>query len=104
MRKTVLLLYGWTFAMASVAVISRFVQPFNSNGDLRWDNAIILGVLFLLALAASVFVVYVLEILKFERDGRRLRVRMGGPPPRSRSADDEPSATDASGPKVGART
>ncbi len=54
-RKTVLLLYGWTFAMASVAVISRFVQPFNSDGDLRWDNAIILGTLFLLALAASVF-------------------------------------------------
>lgn len=103
-RKTVLLLYGWTFAMASVAVISRFVQPFNSSGDLRWGNAIILGALFLLALAASIFVVYVLEILKFERDGRRLRVRMGGPPPRPRGDDDphHPTAGGA-GPTVGAR-
>ncbi|MFT4034073.1 MAG: MraY family glycosyltransferase [Patulibacter sp.] len=81
-RKAVLLLYGWTLAMASVAVISRFVQPFASDGSVRWDNAIILGALFLLALVASVFVVYVLEILKFERDGRRVRVRMGGPPVR----------------------
>lgn len=103
-RKTVLLLYGWTFAMASVAVISRFVQPFNSSGDLRWGNAIILGALFLLALAASVFVVYVLEILKFERDGRRLRVRMGGPPARPRG-DDDPHhpAAGGPGPTVGAR-
>lgn len=96
-RKTVLLLYGWTFAMASVAVISRFVQPFDSQGDLRTENAVILGTLFLLALAASVFVVYVLEILKFERDGRRLRVRMGGPPPRLRD-DAEASVAAEGGP------
>lgn len=102
-RKTVLLLYGWTFAMASVAVISRFVQPFNSDGDLRWDNAIILGTLFLLALAASVFVVYVLEILKFERDGRRLRVRMGGPAPRGRE-DELEAPADERGPTIGARS
>ncbi len=102
-RKTVLLLYGWTFAMASVAVISRFVQPFNSSGDLRWGNAVVLGSLFLLALAASVFVVYVLEILKFERDGRRLRVRMGGPPPRGRATDDEAPAPDGAEPPVGAQ-
>jgi UDP-GlcNAc:undecaprenyl-phosphate GlcNAc-1-phosphate transferase len=101
-RKTVLLLYGWTFAMASVAVISRFVQPFNSSGDLRWGNAIVLGALFALALAASVFVVYVLEILKFERDGRRLRVRMGGPPPRPRDDDASHHAADDAGPTVSA--
>jgi UDP-GlcNAc:undecaprenyl-phosphate/decaprenyl-phosphate GlcNAc-1-phosphate transferase len=97
-RKTVLSLYGWTLAMASVAVLSRFVQPVASDGSLRWGNAIVLGVLFALALAASVFVVYVLEILKFERDGRRVRVRMGGPPARRHSDDDRA----ADGPRVGA--
>jgi UDP-GlcNAc:undecaprenyl-phosphate/decaprenyl-phosphate GlcNAc-1-phosphate transferase len=99
-RKTVLLLYGWTLAMASVAVISRFVQPFNSSGDLRPGNAVMLGGLFVLALAASVFVVYVLEILKFERDGRRLRVRMGGPPPRRHDEHAAP-AVEPESPRVG---
>ncbi len=82
-RRAVLVLYGWTIAMASVAVVSRFVQPFASDGSLRTANAVILGSLFLLALAASVFVVYVLEILKFERDGRRgarADGRAGAPP------------------------
>ncbi|MBO9533356.1 MAG: undecaprenyl/decaprenyl-phosphate alpha-N-acetylglucosaminyl 1-phosphate transferase [Solirubrobacteraceae bacterium] len=100
-RRTVLVLYGWTLAMASVAVVSRFVQPFASDGSVRPANAIILATLFGLAIAASVFVVYVLEILKFERDGRRVRVRMGGPAPRQVDAaredeesprDDEPPA------------
>lgn len=78
--QAVLLLYGWTAAMAGVAVMSRFVQPFTNSGSLVWGNAIILGVLFLLAIAASIFVVYVLEILKVQRGEGRMRVRVGGPP------------------------
>jgi UDP-GlcNAc:undecaprenyl-phosphate GlcNAc-1-phosphate transferase len=87
-RRTVLVLYGWTFAVASLAVATRFIHAFNHNtGRVQPGAAAILGGLFLLTLAASVFVVYVLEILKFERHGRRLRVRMGGPPAHARDAD-----------------
>lgn len=80
-RRTVLVLYLWTAVVAGVAVSSRFLPAFRPDQSIRTGNFVLLLVLFMLALAASVFVIYVLEILKFERTGRRVRVRFGGPAP-----------------------
>jgi UDP-GlcNAc:undecaprenyl-phosphate GlcNAc-1-phosphate transferase len=60
--------------LAGLAIALRFV-PYSDNGgtlDLRW--AAVMAGLGLLVLIASVYLVYVLEILKFKRlDALRLR-------------------------------
>ena len=81
-RRTVLILYAWTAAMAGLAIAMRFIPYSDNGGNLHAGWAALMALLLLLALAASVFVVYVLEILKFERAGRGFRIRMGGPPVR----------------------
>jgi UDP-GlcNAc:undecaprenyl-phosphate/decaprenyl-phosphate GlcNAc-1-phosphate transferase len=66
-RRTVLYLYGWTITMAGLAVALRFV-PYSDdagNFDLGWS--LVMGACFVLALAASVYLVLVLEILKLRR-------------------------------------
>jgi UDP-GlcNAc:undecaprenyl-phosphate/decaprenyl-phosphate GlcNAc-1-phosphate transferase len=72
-RKTVAYLYGWTLMLATLAVALRVV-PYHDHGPphhyhLGWLLLVI--ALGLIALAASVYLVYVLEIFKF----RRLRER-----------------------------
>jgi UDP-GlcNAc:undecaprenyl-phosphate GlcNAc-1-phosphate transferase len=70
-RRTVLYLYGWTLTLAGLALALRFVPYSDDAGhfDVAW-TAVMVG-LGALALAASVYLVYVLEIFKF----RRLRER-----------------------------
>jgi UDP-GlcNAc:undecaprenyl-phosphate GlcNAc-1-phosphate transferase len=70
-RRTVLYLYGWTLALSGLALALRFVPYSDDAGhfDPGW-TAVMIGA-GLVALAASVYLVYVLEILKF----RRLRER-----------------------------
>jgi UDP-GlcNAc:undecaprenyl-phosphate GlcNAc-1-phosphate transferase len=73
-RQTVLYLYAWMLAMAGLAVALRFVPYSDKAGHLHAGWATLMGVLFLLVLAASVYLVYVLEIFKFRRlDAVRLR-------------------------------
>ncbi len=73
-RKTVLYLYGWTTLVAGFAVALRFVPYSNGSGNLDIGWTLILAAGFLLVLAASVYLVYLLEILKFSRlRMRRLR-------------------------------
>ena len=73
-RQTVLYLYAWMLAMAGLAVALRFVPYSDESGHLHVGWALLMGVLFLLVLAASVYLVYVLEIFKFRRlDAIRLR-------------------------------
>ena len=73
-RRTVLYLYAWMLAMAGLAVSLRFVPYSDKAGRLHPGWAALLAVLFLLVLAASVYLVYVLEIFKFRRlDATRLR-------------------------------
>jgi UDP-GlcNAc:undecaprenyl-phosphate GlcNAc-1-phosphate transferase len=73
-RRTVLYLYAWMLAMAGLAVALRFVPYSDDAGHLQMGWAILMAGLFLLVLAASVYLVYVLEILKFRRlDAIRLR-------------------------------
>jgi UDP-GlcNAc:undecaprenyl-phosphate GlcNAc-1-phosphate transferase len=73
-RRTVLYLYAWTLMLAGLALALRFVPYSDNSGRLNagWSGVMVaLGVL---ALAASVYLVYVLEILKFKRlDAIRLR-------------------------------
>src|SRR5829696_887226 len=72
-QRTVLWLYGWTACLAAFAVALRFV-PYSDRGDLDPLWSAVMGAIGLLVLAASGYVVYVLEILKFKRlDTMRLR-------------------------------
>jgi UDP-GlcNAc:undecaprenyl-phosphate/decaprenyl-phosphate GlcNAc-1-phosphate transferase len=73
-RRTVLYLYAWMLAMAGLAVALRFVPYSDEGGRLRAGWALLMGGLFLVVLAASIYLVYVLEILKFKRlDAMRVR-------------------------------
>ena len=66
-RRTVLYLYAWMLAMAGLAVALRFVPYSDESGRLRAGWALLMGGLFLVVLAASIYLVYVLEILKLRR-------------------------------------
>jgi UDP-GlcNAc:undecaprenyl-phosphate/decaprenyl-phosphate GlcNAc-1-phosphate transferase len=73
-RRTVLYLYAWMLAMAGLAVALRFVPYSDKAGRLHPGWAALMAVLFVLVVAASVYLVYVLEIFKFRRlDATRLR-------------------------------
>src|ERR671917_1102986 len=66
-RRTVLYLYGWTITMAGLAVALRFIPYSDDTGNLNpgWTAAI--AACFVVAFAASAYLVYVLEILKLRR-------------------------------------
>jgi UDP-GlcNAc:undecaprenyl-phosphate/decaprenyl-phosphate GlcNAc-1-phosphate transferase len=66
-RRTVLYLYAWMVLMAGIAIALRFVPYSQSSGHLRAGWAALMGALLLIGLVASVYLVYVLEILKFRR-------------------------------------
>jgi UDP-GlcNAc:undecaprenyl-phosphate GlcNAc-1-phosphate transferase len=68
-RKTVAYLYGWTVLLAGVAIAARFIPYSDHRGHYRLGWSLLMGGVLLIALAASVYLVYVLEILKFR--GRR---------------------------------
>ncbi len=74
-RKTVLYLYSWTLMLALVALALHFVpyHPRNAQGVKYFDPfwCVVMGLILVVAAAASVYLVYVLEIFKF----RRLRAR-----------------------------
>lgn len=65
-RRTVLYLYAWTVTMAGLAVTLRFV-PYSDRGDWHLGWSLVMGACFAVALAASVYLVLVLEILKLRR-------------------------------------
>jgi UDP-GlcNAc:undecaprenyl-phosphate GlcNAc-1-phosphate transferase len=67
-RKTVAYLYGWTLLLAGVAVALRFI-PYHDHGPPHHYHVgwlIVIVLLGVIAVAASVYLVYVLEILKFK--------------------------------------
>ena len=66
-RRTVLYLYTWTLIMAGNAIALRFIPYSESSGELNPGWAVVMGALLALGLAASVYLVYVLEILKLRR-------------------------------------
>ena len=66
-RRTVLYLYAWTTTMAALAVALRFIPYSEQGGRLHAGWTVVMGGLLLIALAASVYLVYVLEILKLRK-------------------------------------
>ena len=66
-RRTVLYLYAWTITMAGLAVALRFIPYSDTSGHLNAGWTLALVGCFLVAVAASVYLVYVLEILKLRR-------------------------------------
>jgi UDP-GlcNAc:undecaprenyl-phosphate GlcNAc-1-phosphate transferase len=70
-RRTLAYLYGWTLVMAALALALRFVPYSDDHGhfDAFWSAVMVFCGL--LALAASIYLVEVLEILKL----RRVRLR-----------------------------
>ncbi|MGN6867553.1 MAG: glycosyltransferase family 4 protein [Solirubrobacteraceae bacterium] len=73
-RRTVAYLYGWTLMLAGVAVALRFVPYSDHNGHYHLGWLLVMAAIGLIALAASVYLIYLLEILKFKnRRTRELR-------------------------------
>jgi UDP-GlcNAc:undecaprenyl-phosphate GlcNAc-1-phosphate transferase len=70
-RRTLLFFYGWTLMLAGLAVALRFI-PYSyddaaGHGHLRLGWSILVVVLGLIVLAASVYLIYVLEIFRWVR-------------------------------------
>jgi UDP-GlcNAc:undecaprenyl-phosphate/decaprenyl-phosphate GlcNAc-1-phosphate transferase len=73
-RRTIAYLYTWTLMLAGLALALRFVPYSDHHGHLRGGWTLVMIALALVVVAASVYLVYVLEILKFRRlDATRLR-------------------------------
>jgi UDP-GlcNAc:undecaprenyl-phosphate/decaprenyl-phosphate GlcNAc-1-phosphate transferase len=74
-RRTVLYLYGWTLSLAALALAMRFVPYSDDDGTLHAGWTVVIIAFGLVALAASLYLILVLEILKFrlfrEREIRR---------------------------------
>ncbi len=66
-RRTVLYLYAWTLLLAGLAVAMRFVPYSDHHGHYRLGWSLVMAALALVVLAASVYLVVVLEILKLKR-------------------------------------
>jgi UDP-GlcNAc:undecaprenyl-phosphate GlcNAc-1-phosphate transferase len=66
-RRTVLYLYGWTLSLAALALAMRFVPYSDDDGTLHAGWTIVIVAFGLAAFAASLYLVLVLEILKFRR-------------------------------------
>lgn len=78
-RRTVLYLYGWTLCLAALALAMRFIPYSDGHGNLNTGWSLVLAAAGLLTLAASFYLVIVLEILKLRRfSGRRMRGQRGG--------------------------
>jgi UDP-GlcNAc:undecaprenyl-phosphate GlcNAc-1-phosphate transferase len=75
-RRTIAYLYAWTLMLAGLALALRFVPYSDHKGHLHTGWTLVLIALGLIVAAASVYLVYVLEILKFRRlAAMRLRLQ-----------------------------
>ena len=80
-RRTVLFFYGWTLMLAGYAVALRFIHYSNGHGHLHVGGTVLVVVLGADRAAASVYLIYVLEIFR----GVYLQ-RLPKPPARGASA------------------
>jgi UDP-GlcNAc:undecaprenyl-phosphate GlcNAc-1-phosphate transferase len=91
-RRTTLYLYGWTITLAALALALRFVPYSDDHGHFNAGWTLVMAGFGLLAVAASVYLVLVLEILKLKRwrqfQLKRENLAQGQPPP----PDDEVDA------------
>lgn len=90
-RRTTLYLYGWTVVLALLALALRFVPYSDDRGNLDLVWSLVLGGFGVGALAASVYLVFVLEILKLKRfrqfQMRRANLAQGEAPPAEAEVD-----------------
>ena len=90
-RRTLLYLYGWTFVMAMLALALRFVPYSDDHGNFDPLWTAVIGVCGVIALAASVYLVEVLEILKLRQTRLRqlitLRRQVGAPEPEAQEVE-----------------
>jgi len=63
-RATVLFFYGWTLMLAGFAVALRFIHYSNGHGRLHVGGTVLVAALALIVAAASVYLIYVLEIFR----------------------------------------
>ncbi len=84
-RRTLVYMYGWTLTLAGLALALRFVPYSDNHGNFDFIWTMVIAACGIATLAASVYVVYTLEILKLKRarggelaDARRTR---GAAPP-----------------------
>jgi len=77
-RRTVLYLYVWTLSLAALALALRFVPYSDDHGKFDAGWTIVLIAIGLLAIAASIYLVYVLEIVKFRRFRERQLAKQEG--------------------------
>lgn len=70
-RRTLAYLYGWTLVLAGLALALRFVPYSDDRGNFDTLWTIVMVSCLLVALAVSVYLVIVLEILKFRRVRQR---------------------------------
>jgi UDP-GlcNAc:undecaprenyl-phosphate GlcNAc-1-phosphate transferase len=66
-RRTVAYLYAWTLMLGGVAVATRFVPYSDHHGHFDAGWSVVMGLILLAGLAASLYLIYVLEILKLRR-------------------------------------
>jgi UDP-GlcNAc:undecaprenyl-phosphate/decaprenyl-phosphate GlcNAc-1-phosphate transferase len=66
-RRTVLYLYGWTLSLAALALALRFVPYSDDHGHFNTGWTLVMIGFGVIAVAASIYLVVVLEILKFRR-------------------------------------
>jgi UDP-GlcNAc:undecaprenyl-phosphate/decaprenyl-phosphate GlcNAc-1-phosphate transferase len=66
-RRTIAYLYAWTLLLAGLALALRFVPYSDHKGHLHTGWTLVIVAFGLVVVAASVYLVYVLEILKFRR-------------------------------------
>ena len=77
-RRTIAYLYAWTLMLAGLALAVRFIPYSDHHGHFSIGWSLVLLALGLVVLAASVYLIYLLEILKFRRLAT-LRVRLTRP-------------------------
>ncbi len=64
-RQAALVLYGWCLVLAAFALAVRFLHYKDPQGAVDWGQTVALSGFALVALTASAFVVYELEIIKY---------------------------------------
>jgi UDP-GlcNAc:undecaprenyl-phosphate GlcNAc-1-phosphate transferase len=90
-RRTLAYLYGWTLVLAGLALALRFVPYSDNHGHFNAGWTAVMLACGLAALAASIYLVVVLEILKLRRERLRqvlgLRHEAGRPSPSKEEVD-----------------
>lgn len=88
-RKTVAHLYAWTALMAGIAIALRFI-PFHHRHPsyYEWGWVAVIAIMGVIAVAASIYLVYVLEIVKF-RHVRAFQLRRADPDTSEHEVDEQ---------------